>query len=380
MARGDISVLDAPAEPETGPISLPRQNALQDAIHTPWQAERDRAMEVLSAAPQRHLQRAALRMAGCGSHVDLYIDPDTAQVRRHTCTCKSRLCPYCARKRTARVADQMTAVVVKMKHPRHLVLTVKSQAGDLHQQTRDLRHWFAALRKNAFVKANMTAGVYTLECTLNLRTTKWHPHLHIIYDGEYMPQLKLRKLWHQITGGSDIVWITDAQSRTGLVKELCKYLGKPQDAQHWPDDRFLEYATAIHGVRMVQTFGKIAPDAVVDNLTDLVKPPNLWSISLAKICWLADQDDRNAAKLLPIIAQRWPDLARYLYQRSPQFAVDPTAAERLLRAFATIEAGPSPPKPPPKPPPTAAELEADMFPLLTALQPRAKEVMACVRA
>jgi hypothetical protein len=362
---------------ETEHLWLPNQNQLQDAIHGPHLAERDRAIEVLWNAPEKHLKRAAVRMAGCGSHVDFYIDQDSGQIRRYTHNCKSRLCPHCARKRTARVAEQMDTVVEPMKFPRHLVLTVKSTNTPLRGQMKDLRKWFTELRKKPFVKKALIGGVYTMESTINERTGLWHPHLHIIYDGAYMPQMHLRKLWHSITGGSDVVWIEQAKDKHGLVLELCKYIGKPQDSEHWTDTQFIDYARAIHGVRMVQTFGKVAKQIVEDDAEEEARKADIWTISLAKICWLAEQDNKASVKLLVLMAQRWPDLARYLYQRCPQFLPDKTPEERLLHAWKVIEAGPAPPRAPPPKPPTVEVLEAAMLPLLDLLRQHSATVMPC---
>jgi len=365
----DTTWLDTPDEEQLPLVVLPAASRLQDALHERHAAERQRTMEVLSHAPTAALRRTALRMAECGRSVQFVIDPDTRNLSRHTTTCNVRLCPICGKKRARKVAEKMILMVRTMREPRHLVLTVKSESTDLRSQLTNLRGWFAKLRATAWVKAAMSSGVYTIEATVNPRTGLWHPHLHVIYDGAYMPHKRLRIRWHEITGGSEIVWIEAVHERQGAVNELCKYVGKPQRSDTWTDALLVDYARAVHGARMVQTFGK-KPAVAVDDAREIWEPaPNAYAVTLSQICWLFDHDTPGTARLLELLSARWPDLGRYIYQRYPQLKADRSKAERIMAIRRTISTGPDPPPPKPTTPPTNAELEAEIYPALVALHP-----------
>jgi hypothetical protein len=341
-----LTTTPPPPKPTAGPVyRLSEQTGLQDAIHAPHQKARDRTMEALYNSEISDLQRQAVKMSDCAASVHLFFDPARGTVREFTHTCKARLCPYCGRRRSAHVAAQMMPLISAMKRARHLVLTVKSKPGDLRNQVRDLVGWFAKLRRTPFWKQNVYQGVYTIEITVNERTGLWHPHVHIIFDGQYMPQAKLRYLWHNITNGSEIVWIEEAYSTAGLVQELCKYIGKPQKSEHWTDAQLVEYAQAVRGMRMVQTFGKRHPTAITDDGPEDEKQREDQSMSVARLCWLAQQDNAAAVAALPKVATRWPHLGRYIYARFPQLMPDRSREERLLRALAIIDAGRAPPEP-----------------------------------
>jgi len=241
------------------------------------------------------------------------------------------------------VARQITPTVASWKRPRHLVLTVKSQTGSLRDQVVDLVRWFGKLRRTAWWKQNVYAGVYTIEITINERTGLWHPHLHILFDGQYLPQAKLRYLWHDITGGSDIVWIGEVYNTAGAVNEVCKYIGKPQDSEHWTDQQLTDYAKAVRGLRMVQPFGRKNKLAIEDTVPEKPLSDNESSVSLASLLWEARRDSRTAAQALKLVAHRFPHIGRYIYLQMPMLEPDKTVTEKMLAAWRIIEHGTAPP-------------------------------------
>jgi len=339
------------------PPELQHQTALQEAIHEPHQADRDRTIQALAASELDLLRTEARRLAGCASSVHLYIDPAAGKVTEYVHRCKSRLCPFCARFRSAHVADQMQALVDVMTHPRHLVLTVHSRPAPLTEQLADLRNWFAKFRRTPFWRKNVSTGVYTIEVTKNSDTGLWHPHLHILFDGKYLPFKVIQQLWHEITAGSEIVWIEEVYNRQGAVRELCKYIGKPAKSKAWTHADIREYALAIRGTRMVQTFGKRPPKPIVDEDPNTPAEPDRWHVSVSRLVYLAGHDDPLATAALPLIAARWPHLGRYIYSIHPQLEPDQSRADRRLAAMAAIERGWAPPRYPTKPPDDPAALE-----------------------
>jgi len=343
-------------QPSLAPCNLADQTQLQDAIHAPHAKLRNRIMDTLAHSPDKSLQRQASTMSQCADSLHLYFSTERGEVREYIHTCKARLCPLCGRRRSAHVAAQMLPMVSTMTRPRHLVLTVQSRHADLRSQLTDLVRWFKLLRRTSFWKQNVTQGVYTIEATINERTGLWHPHLHIIFDGQYLPVKRIQFLWHQITDGSEIVWIEEAYSKPGLVQELCKYIGKPQKSEHWTDTQLCEYALAVRGARMVQTFGKRHPATINDAAPPDEQRRDDDSISLSRVIWLALHDNKYATDALFLLAQRSAHLARYIFTMMPQLTRDLTPTERILHNIATIEAGhPPPPKPPPR---TPEELKA----------------------
>jgi hypothetical protein len=85
----------------------------------------------------------------------------------------------------------------------------------------------------------------------------WHPHLHIISQGQFYDKRDLTNEWQQCTGDSfiaDIRVISDAKSAAYYVG---KYITKGTNDAVWNDpDAAQEWVTATKGVRTCATFGK----------------------------------------------------------------------------------------------------------------------------
>ncbi len=339
---------------------MPEQTALQEDVHQGHWDERIRAIEVLLASPLPFLVRMGLRMAGCCASVFLFVDHEQRKVREHVHMCRSRLCEYCARIRTLHVAHQIAAAIRLMARPRHLVLTVKSEDTDLDKQIRQLRKWFRKLRATAWWKKNVIGGIYTIEATINERTGLWHPHIHCVFDGQYLPFKKIQFEWHKITGDSDVVWIEEVHNPNDMALELAKYIGKPQDSEHWTDAQFAHYAAATHGMRMVQTFGKRPPKPIVDEVPDEPLTVNESHISLAELLWMVRNDNAAAVAAALLIAERWPHLGRLVFHRFPQLEPDDARYRRLLHLEAIIAPGPGAPSRASPPPRDPAIIEAEL--------------------
>jgi len=339
------------------PLSLPAQSRLQDAIHDDHGKQRDRIILALNDGYSKSQRKKALKLACCAVSVHLFSDVRNQSVRPYLHRCKDRMCPFCAKKRSATIAADMATIVDQMKQPRAMVLTVKSEDRPLAAQLTDLRHWFAKLRRSTWWKGLVTGGVYTVEVTQAEDTHLWHPHLHIIFDGAYVPQKQLRLKWHNVTGHSEIVWIEAVHNRTGAVNELCKYIGKPQRSAAWTDQAIREYATAISGTRMVQSFGSFHGIKIRDQDKQPERSEEEQSANLRRISWLAGQGHQTSQELLLLIAARWTWLAGYIWHEHPQLEPEERKTVRIARALARIEsrAGPGPPRPEPPPDPQILE-------------------------
>jgi len=324
------------------PSRLPEQTNLQDCLHEPHAEVRDKIINALNSHPVDKTRRWATRLAGCSSRAVLFIDPALGKVKPWINRCRHRLCPFCAKSRSAHVAHQLHAVLTKMTRPRLIVLTVKSNENNLTEQLANLRTWFRKLRHTPAWKKAVTGGAYTLEITRNEETGAWHPHVHIIYDGEYLPVKLLQFLWHKITGGSSIVWISEVQDREGAARELAKYIGKPQRVATFPDRQLIEYAYAVNGSRMLQTFGNSYGLTVEDKDPGQADAPDTYHVNLSRLAFLAKRGAATPTRLLYFIAERWPLFAPYIYHQHPQLKPDPTPAEAQARLASVLHGHPPP--------------------------------------
>jgi len=354
------------------PLNLPAQTTLQEVLHEPHAFARDKIILALIDSPYADHQRWAKNMATCSCTARFYVDPDQGQVRPWLARCRHRLCPFCGRRRARQVSRQVLDLLKLMSEPRLIVLTVKHRHVPLRQQLRDLRRWFAKLRRTPAWKHAVAGGVYTLEITRNEDTGQWHPHLNIIYDGLYLPQKLLRHHWHAITGGSEIVWITQVRDRPNAANEISKYVGKPQHVSQLPPHAIREYAQAVNGCRFVQTFGNTWNKKVEDKDTMPPLPANAYQVSLPHIMHLCRCGHSTPLRLAAAIADRWPSYAPYIYHQMPQLAPDPTPIQRQLAALARVRGRPPPGGPPPGGKPPDQKLDLHLFMTFTRFKGEAE--------
>jgi len=145
-------------------------------------------------------------------------------------TCHHRLCPYCAASRSALMYNEYKGLAQRVG-AKHLVLTLKNVVGlGLERRANGrvmtaidwIRSCFNRLRNRRLFKTAWKGGVYSIEFTWSPEAN-WHVHIHVFLNGQYVPQAEISKVWKQITGDSDVVWIT----ARGSMREVLKYVLKP---------------------------------------------------------------------------------------------------------------------------------------------------------
>jgi hypothetical protein len=115
---------------------------------------------------------------------------------------------------------------------------------------------FARLRQTTFWRTRVTGGCVVCEIKRCKDDTRWHPHLHCLVEGKYIPVGWLGQHWHKITGDSYIVDVAACPNTTDAARYVTKYLSKPVPASIVRSPGSLaEAVKALNGRRMVCTFG-----------------------------------------------------------------------------------------------------------------------------
>lgn len=355
-------------ELDSWPTNVVQQTRLQEAIHEKHWEERKAVVEALADGYYKDLVGWAQRISSCGQTVRFYLDPDDRSVRPWLHRCKHRLCPWCARVRTAQVADMLEEAMRQFRRPRMMVLTVRSEDRPLADQLTLMRDAFKRLRRKAEWLKYVVGGVYVIEITLNLKTRLWHPHIHLIFDGQFFPQRQLSAMWEKVTGGSKIAWVLEVSDRRGAAVELAKYLGKPAHLEDFTAAEVCEYAKATSGSRMAQSFGAYRRLKVHDAV-DLPQPgPDQWSVSLPRIMHLAKVGHVGAIQLVHLIAQRWRIFASYIWHWAPQLAPPTTQADKLRKLMAFTRCERAPPDLPAETVAGEKQLDAQIFAAFSRLR------------
>ena len=259
--------------------------------------ERNRLIAALRILDTDHTRKLAAKLDDCCRCPQIAATLATGALHVIKYRCRSRLCPSCGKLRARAVQNAITPYVLQMDSPRFITLTLKSSTAPLKAQISRLLTSFKRLRASRFWRKAQSGGLYTLEITYNRRLGLWHPHLHIIADGRFMPQPLLAHAWEIITGDSKIVDIRMVHSRRALIGYVCTYVSKTQDSRKIPDFALEEWAGALKSVRTHGRFGtlhrmKVAP-------LDGYKMPDAEPIvSLNKLIDAAEHGDAIAAALL----------------------------------------------------------------------------------
>jgi hypothetical protein len=227
-------------------------NARWTVINAMWQPEAAAAVA-----------KRARRMGMCCQGPTLRASSN-GQVCTSLARCRDRLCPLCGERRGRQASVRTHAIVQRFNSPRFLTLTLRHRGEPLREMLDRLHVCIAKLRRETRWKESVLGGVFGFEVTRNTKAGEWHAHAHIIVEGSYFPHPVLKALWLKITGDSHIVDVRAVADRKKAAAYISRYVAKPVDVTSWCGAEIREYAAAMHGRRLLQTFG-IAHNAKLDD-------------------------------------------------------------------------------------------------------------------
>jgi hypothetical protein len=284
-----IAQLD-PSETTEGPnhtAAIPgKVTPVEDAEtrfrHSGWRERRDKTRDcmLLAGASCQTMNR----FNNCGAAAWVMQDKNDPRRLRVQCErCRSRWCEACARERRTLIQMNLAKHLPKARL-RFITLTLRSTDADVETQIKRLYSSFRKLRQRKQLKARLKGGIAFFELTFTPERNQFHPHLHIIYQGDYIAKELLSAQWHQVTGDSFIVDIRELPRPDHAIGYVAKYASKAIGSSVWKDTpAFVQVIQALKGVRTLFTFGcwkgfKLleAPDSDVEwvtigKLQDLVK-------------------------------------------------------------------------------------------------------------
>lgn len=241
---------------KTTPAVQPRYTftAAQAHLHRRYQHDREVILDALDGSTFGPIGKQRTRIANCALS-PLYVLTDDGKVSIAPGFCRCRMCPTCQARRGRDLSLRVGAILRTLDAPRFVTLTLQAVDHSLKNQLDTLYAAFKQLRGSPFWKAHVRGGVAVVENTWNDQTSRWHPHLHVIVDGSFMPQAALSKEWARVTSGSMIVDIRAIHDRRSAAKYLCDYVAKPVALSTWPPHAINEFAYALNGRRLLITFG-----------------------------------------------------------------------------------------------------------------------------
>lgn len=228
--------------------------------------------------------KLATKIGNCASYLVFkrYLSVD--EVRLHSANfCKKHLlCPFCAMRRGAKYLqvykERLDLILSEKPNLRAFMVTLTVKDGDdLLERFNNLRgslKRYQEQRRNALKGqraveyAKALGGVMSIEVKRGKNSGLWHPHVHMIWLCEEVPNAsQLSKEWLELTGDSYIVDVREfyGESVVDGFLEVFKYALKFSDMElsdNW------EAFNLLKGKRLVDNFGLFRGVKVPDDLAD----------------------------------------------------------------------------------------------------------------
>jgi hypothetical protein len=281
--------------------------------HTGWQRDRQRvdlALQALGVADDR-----LARFRGCGADARVCRSvehPDRIRIR--ATYCNDRFCVPCAVHHGRNVSARIRTWIGNQP-ARFVTLTLRHDGEPLAHRLDRLYRSFKHLRRGKWWRSRVTGGLATVEVKWCVSSAHWHPHLHILCRGSFLPAGELSREWHVATGDSYIVDVTLVEDSGQTADYVAKYVAKPgSNTVYREANRLQEMMSAMHGRRLLLTFGdcKLPEQEQADD-------QDTWESlgTLDEILWQAERGVPDAVAIVNQLRRITPCLD--LKTRPPPF-------------------------------------------------------------
>ena len=285
--------------------------------HSGWAPIRRQVYHGLQAAGVTASVLSNFATCGDGAYI-LKSNDDPPRWRVAGSTCHHRLCTPCATERS-RVIAQNVIDRIGGKRVRFITFTLRHTNEPLATLLDRLYKAFSLMKRTKLWKRNVTGGVAFLEIKRTHYGEYWHPHFHVLVEGNYIEKHSLQQAWLSCTGDSPNVDIRLPHDNLIIAREVTKYASKPLSTT-FVHDRYalLEAILALKGRRLCSTFGAWRGVLLVKTVDEKgwenMGPLSTWISNAAygdlEARAVLDQIDAGRAAILmelaPIIAPRPP--------------------------------------------------------------------------
>lgn len=216
----------------------------------PWQFKKNNN-DMLAYIYDNFNEKKAARLRDCGSFLVFYKTVDNRLKLKTMNSCRVRLCPVCAWRRSLKIYSHMMKIMEQMNKIDNyaylfLTLTVKNCNGDLLNENIDLMMsaWQRFMQRKP-IKSVIKGWYRGLEITYNDLTDEFHPHFHVVlavknsyFKKSYISQALFTKYWKESLNVDyqPIVNVKRVKGDTAkAVCECAKYAVKETDYIK-PDD------------------------------------------------------------------------------------------------------------------------------------------------
>lgn len=180
---------------------------------------------------------------------------ESGEVKVFSSACHLRWCPMCAEAKQAHITRSASAWLETIPYPKLLTLTILHTTKSLSEQINNLYDYFKRLRKRQAFAKKVTGGIWFFQIKLSKTDGLWHPHLHCLVGGLLIAHSTIKKLWKEISFTSEIVDIRTIVDKDKAARHVARYAARPSELINLTLDHRLELVDAMHGRRLVGTWG-----------------------------------------------------------------------------------------------------------------------------
>lgn len=269
------SILDT-KETSMPSSSLPTYGqTLRHSCHSQYLAAR----QVYSVLDLDTTRNRAFDLEHCRSSAWFCRHSDTGEIRVASNACRLRWCPVCAQSRVNYISHEVGEWTAAQEHPKFITLTLRHTEAPLEHQVKYLYMYFQSLRKRKDFKKAVTGGIWFFQIKKSKSDGLWHPHLHCLVTGLYLPRRRLSRMWQEITHGSMVTDIRPIHDPQKAANDAARYASNPGTLSSLDLSDACELVEAMHGRRICGTWGtgravSLRPSRQVD--TDKWKNIGNW--------------------------------------------------------------------------------------------------------
>lgn len=179
--------------------------------------------------------------------------------------CNGRWCNTCNRIRTAKLIKGYSQPLQQLQGACHVVLTIVNVSGDdLKPAIEGMTQNFINIQRCMKRARKALKGIRKLECTYNADSDEYHPHFHLIVEGEEQAEALISE-WLQRYPTARRECQRSTPINDGSAMELFKYVTKlVTSSKNRPEEGIRIYVPALdvifqamQGKRTFQSFGGI---------------------------------------------------------------------------------------------------------------------------
>lgn len=180
---------------------------------------------------------------------------ESGEVKVFSSACHLRWCPMCAEAKQAYVTKSTSEWLKDVGYPKLLTLTILHTDLPLEEQINNLYDYFKRLRKRKAFSSKVTGGFWFFQIKISKTDGLWHPHLHCLVSGLLIAHSTIKRLWKEISYTSEIVDIRSITDKDNAARHVARYAARPSELINLSVDHRLELVEAMHGRRLVGTWG-----------------------------------------------------------------------------------------------------------------------------